>query len=338
MNEHAAQPSPILFFETVNAYQRTAALKAALELDVFTALAEGKTTAQAAAARCRTAERGMRILLDYLVIIGFLTKADEQYALTDDSAFFLDRNNPSYLGGAIEFLLAPELTAGFDKLGEAVRKGGTTLSDEGTMSPENPIWVRFARAMMPMMVMPAQAIAQLVQVAPSRPVKVLDVAAGHGIFGITLAQAHSNVEVVALDWPSVLQVAQENAQRFGVGDRHTLLPGSAFEVDWGSGYDLVLLTNFLHHFDPPACEQLLKKAQAALNEGGRVVTLEFIPNEDRVTPPPAATFALMMLGGTAAGDAYIAADYDRMFRHTGFARSEFHSLPGSPQTVIVSQK
>ncbi len=338
MNEHTAQPSPILFFETVNAYQRTAALKAAIELEVFTALAEGNTTAASLAARCRTSERGMRILLDYLVIIGFLTKAGEPYALTADSAFFLDRNKPSYLGGAIEFLLMPELIGNFDKLSEVVRKGGTVMSEEGTVSPENPIWVQFARAMMPMMMMPAQAIAQLVQVAPDRPAKALDIAAGHGIFGITLAQAYPNVEVVALDWASVLEVARENAQKFGVADRHSLLPGSAFEVDWGSGYDLILLTNFLHHFDPPTCEQLLKKAHAALNENGRVITLEFIPNEDRVTPPGAAAFSLMMLGSTAAGDAYTAAEYKEMFHHAGFARSEFHPLPGSPQTVIVSQK
>lgn len=338
MDEHIAQPSPILFFETVNAYQRTAALKAAIELDVFTALAEVSTTAQAVAARCRTSERGMRILLDYLVIIGLLTKAGEQYALTPDSALFLDRNKPSYLGGTIEFLLAPEVTGGFDKLSEAVRQGRTAVSDEGTMEPENPIWVRFARAMVPMVMMSAQAIAQMVRVAPDRPVKVLDVAAGHGIFGITLAQANPNVEVVALDWPNVLEVARENAQRFGVGDRHTLLPGSAFDVDWGSGYDLVLLTNFFHHFDPPTCEQLMKQTHAALNEGGRVVTLEFVPNEDRVTPPTAAAFSIMMLSGTAAGDAYTAAEYEQMFRHAGFARSEVHPLPGSPQTVIVSQK
>lgn len=338
MNEHTAQPSPILFFETVNAYQRTAALKAAIELDVFTAIAEGNSTAQAVAARCRTSERGMRILLDYLVIIGFLAKAGEQYALTPDAAFFLDRNKPSYLGGAIEFLLAPELTGAFDELSEAVRKGGTVVSEDGTMSPENPIWVRFARAMAPMMMMPAQAIAQLVPVVADRPVKVLDIAAGHGIFGITLAKAHPNVEVVALDWPNVLEVARENAARFGVAERHSLLPGSAFEVDWGSGYDLILLTNFLHHFDAPTCEQLLQRAQAALNAGGRAVTLEFIPNEDRVTPPPAAAFALMMLGSTASGDAYTAAEYEQMFRRAGFAHNEFHPLPGSPQTVIVSQQ
>jgi hypothetical protein len=245
MKEQNAQPSPILFFETVNAYQRTAALKAAIELEVFTALAEGNTTAHAVATRCHTSERGMRILLDYLVIIGFLTKAGEQYALTADSAFFLDRNKPSYLGGTIEFLLTPELMGNFDKLSEVVRKGGTVMSDEGTVSPENPIWVQFARAMMPMMMMPAQAIAQLAQVAETARPKCSTSPPDTASSASRLAQAYPNVEVVALDWASVLEVARENAQKFGVADRHSLLARQRVRGDWGRGYDLILLTNFL---------------------------------------------------------------------------------------------
>src|SRR5712692_11559838 len=97
------QPSPALFFETINAYQRTAALKAAIELELFTAIGEGNTTAPAAARRCSTAERGMRILCDYLTVIGFLTKTGNEYRLTPDSAMFLDRRSPAYLGGAITF-------------------------------------------------------------------------------------------------------------------------------------------------------------------------------------------------------------------------------------------
>lgn len=84
-------PSPELIFDTLNAYQRTAALKGAIQLDVFTAIGEGNATAKAIAARCQTSERGMRILCDYLVIIGFLTKQGSNYGLTADSAMFLDR-------------------------------------------------------------------------------------------------------------------------------------------------------------------------------------------------------------------------------------------------------
>src|SRR5450432_3843556 len=103
MSSPATQPpSPHLFFQTVNSYQRTAALKAAIELEVFTAMGEGNATAAAIAERCQTSERGMRILCDYLCIMGFLTKDDGHYGLTQDSAVFLDIRSPAYLGGAID--------------------------------------------------------------------------------------------------------------------------------------------------------------------------------------------------------------------------------------------
>ncbi|MDQ3012968.1 MAG: methyltransferase domain-containing protein, partial [Acidobacteriota bacterium] len=277
------------------------AIKGAIELDLFTAIAEGHTTANALADKCQASERGMRILCDYLVINGFLTKQDDQYSLTQDSAIFLNRHSPAFMGGMMEFLLDPMMVAAQSDTAAIVRKGGTVISDEGSVSPENPVWVKFARAMMPMMMLPAQAMAELATVDPSRKIKVLDIAAGHGIFGIAFATRYPNVEVTALDWAPVLAVATENAQKFGVADRHHLLPGSAFDVEFGGEYDLILLTNFLHHFDVATNETLLKKVRASLAEGGRVLTLEFIPNDDRVTPPMSAGFAMTMLASTAAG-------------------------------------
>lgn len=330
-------PSPELLFTTINAYQRTAVIKAAIELELFTAIGEGNTTAAAIASRCQSSERGARILCDTLVINGFLTKQAGQYGLTPDSALFLDQRSPAYLGGVIEFLLDPMMVAGLSDVAGAVRKGGTTISAEGTVSPENPVWVKFARAMMPMMMPSAQAMAQLIRVDADRKIRVLDLAAGHGIFGIAFAQANPNVEVTALDWAPVLAVASENAAKFGVADRHHLLPGSAFDVEFGGGYDLILLTNFLHHFDVPTNETLLKKVHGALAEGGRALTLEFVPDEDRVSPPMMASFALMMLCSTAAGDAYTFAEYDRMFTNAGFAKNKLHELPPT-QRLIESHK
>jgi ubiquinone/menaquinone biosynthesis C-methylase UbiE len=330
------QPSPEHFFSAVFAFQRTFALKGAIDLGLFTAIAEGDSTAKAIAARCQTSERGMRILCDFLTIDGFLTKQADTYALTPDSSLFLDRRSPAYLGGLTEFLNASTVIDSNSDVAAIVRKGGTVLAHE-TVSPENPIWVTFARAMMPMMMMPAKTMAAIVNVDRQRKVRLLDIAAGHGIFGIAFAQAYPNVEVTAVDWAPVLEVATENAQKFGVADRHHLLPGSAFEVEFGSGYDLVLLTNFLHHFDAATNEALLKRVHAALNAGGRAVTLEFVPNDDRVTPPMQASFALTMLASTAAGDAYTFAELQRMFANAGFARSEMHELPPS-ERLIVSYK
>jgi SAM-dependent methyltransferase len=332
--------SPIHFFDTINAYQRSEALKAAIELNLFTAIAEGHETAAAIAESCEVAERGARILCDYLTVIGFLTKPEaNRYQLTPDSAVFLNRHSPAYLGGATEFLLSPMLLAGFQETAAAVRKGGTVIGEHGgTVAPDNPIWVRFARGMGAMMAMPAQMIAQLVDPQADRPLRILDIAAGHGRFGLAFATRNPQAHVTALDWAAVLEVAKENAAQAGVTERYETIAGSAFDVDFGGPYDVVLLTNFLHHFDPPTNETLLRKVHAALADGGRAVTLEFVPNEDRVSPPPAAMFSLVMLVGTPAGDAYTRSELEQMASRAGFTRNEFHPLPQFPGSVLISHK
>lgn len=330
--------SPLLFFNTVNAYQQSAAIKAAIDLDLFTAIAEGRESTQEIAERCNASERGTRILCDYLTVLGFLSKQDNRYSLTQDSAFFLDRKSPAYIGEVTQFLLSPMLAEGFKDLAAAVRKGGTAVSDEGTVSAENPIWVQFARAMAGLQTMPAQLLARFIGGDSSKKIKVLDIAAGHGLFGITLAQQNPQAEITALDWANVLEVAKENATNAGVIDRYRLLEGSAFDVDFGGDYDIVLITNFLHHFDPPTCEKFLKKVHDSLAEGGRAVTLEFVPDDDRISPPETAKFSLIMLASTPSGDAYTFAELEAMFARAGFSQSELHELPPSINQVVVSHK
>jgi ubiquinone/menaquinone biosynthesis C-methylase UbiE len=334
---HAAQPSPLLFFDTMNAHQRTEALKAAIELDVFTAIGEGNQTAAALAQRCKAAERGMRILCDYLVIIGFLLKEGSVYRLTPDSAAFLDRRSPMCITSAVIFLGDPQLTDRFKNLAAAVRKGGT-LAGDGSLEPEHPMWIEFAKGMAPLTALPAELMAKLVGAEKGEKWKVLDIAASHGMFGITFAKKNPHAEIYAVDWKNVLELAKENARKAGIDGRYHTLPGSAFDVEFGTGYDIVLLTNILHHFDAATCETLLRKVHTALKPGGRAVTLEFVPNADRVSPPQAAGFSLTMLAATPAGDAYTFAELERMCRNAGFAASEMHAIPPSIHNVVISTK
>jgi 2-polyprenyl-3-methyl-5-hydroxy-6-metoxy-1,4-benzoquinol methylase len=165
--------------------------------------------------------------------------------------------------------------------------------------------------------------------------RVLDIAAGHGLFGIEIAKQNAQAHVTGLDWAPVLRVALKNAEKAGVKDRYDMLPGSAFEVEFGGPYDAVLLTNFLHHFDKPTNVKLLKKVRAALKPGGRAATLEFVPNEDRVSPPMPASFAMVMLASTAAGDAYTFAELSAMYAEAGFKGITEHPIPMSPHTVVM---
>jgi SAM-dependent methyltransferase len=335
----AAQPSPVAIFRTMNAFQQTAALQAALDLDLFSAVGEGLRLPAELAKRSGAAERGVRILCDYLTILGLLAKEDAGYRLTTDAAMFLDRSSPAYLGGTIQFLTSPAIRAGFDQLTSAVRQGGTAVSQQGMVEPENPAWVEFAETMAPLMRMPAEWIAGLVaaQAAPARPLRVLDIAAGHGLFGLAIARAVPRAEITAVDWPNVLEVARRNAREAGVEARYNTQPGNAFTVEYDAGYDVALLTNFLHHFDRAACTALLSKVRTALRPGGRAIALEFVPNEDRVSPPMAAGFALTMLAGTPSGDAYTFEEYRHMFREAGFSRCELETHPVIPEQLIVAQ-
>ncbi len=236
-------PNPGLIFETFNMYQRSAALKAAIELDLFTEIAKGNGTAEALAGALGASTRGVRILADFLAIMGFLSKEGLEYSLSLEARLFLDKSSPAYFGGAARFILDPKLMAPFQDLAQIVRTGRTTLPDEGTVSYDNPIWVEFAEAMAPMQFGAALEIASIID--GTGEMSVLDIAAGHGLFGIAIAQRNQQARVTALDWAHVLEVATANAGKMGVAERHAALPGDAFTVDFGGPYDVCAGDQFL---------------------------------------------------------------------------------------------
>lgn len=331
------QPFPERFFGCMTSFARGAALKGAIELDLFTVLSENGQTAESLALRLQTSTRGTRILCDYLTVEGFLMKEDSRYSATPEVAMFLNRKSPAYIGSAALFLGSQMLLENFRDLAGCVRKGGT-VNASGTLAPEHPIWVEFAHSMAPMAAMDAELIARLLNVGIRKQCKVLDIAAGHGMYGISLARHNPDAEIDALDWKNVLAVAQDNARKAGISSRYHTIEGSALEVDFGRGYDIVLLTNFLHHFNPATNESLLRKVHAALQPKGRAVALEFVPDSDRLTPPMAAEFSLMMLASTPEGDAYTFQELERMFNNAGFRSPEIHAIPPSPERVIIGTK
>jgi tRNA A58 N-methylase Trm61 len=333
------RPAPTLIFETLNAYQRTAALRAAIELELFTAIADGNTTVQKIAARVQASEKGVRILCDFLTVVGLLQKQGGEYSLTPDSATFLNRHSPMYMGTASKFFAAMERQLNASEgLTAAVRKGGTVVGADGVMAPEDPIWVEFAHSMAPVIAMPAGLLANVINAGRSDKIRVLDIAAGHGLFGISIAKQNPNAEVVAVDWAPVLNVARENAAKANVSHRFSTIAGNALEVDLGAGYDVAVLANFLQLLDVKSIIELMRKVHAALVPGGRAITPGFIPNDDRVSPPGDANFAMVALAFTTGADAYTVSECQEMLRHAGFARSELQQLVPSPQRAIVSYK
>jgi ubiquinone/menaquinone biosynthesis C-methylase UbiE len=217
-------------------------------------------------------------------------------------------------------------------LTETIRQNGTAL-EEPLAGDEVQEWVMFARTMQPMMAAAAEFISGLIM-REGTPKKVLDVAASHGMFGIAVARLAPQCEIVAQDFPSVLEITAQNARAAGVPI--TLLPGSAFTVDLGTGYDAVIVTNLFHHFCAEDNIALMRRFHAALRSGGRMLTLEFVPNSDRISPPAPASFSMMMLANTPAGDAFTMAEYDEMLDAAGFGAREIMDVPMSAQQLIVA--
>jgi hypothetical protein len=303
--QDAGAPSPELIFETFNAYQRSAALSAAIELDLFRAVGQGPGDLASLARQCASSERGIRILCDYLTVVGLLAKQDGHYRHTPSSAMFLDPRSPACIASAARFLCHQYHAEPFARLAQAVRSGHTVLPGGGSVEPDNPIWVDFATGMAPMTGVLVGPLAAVVLDGLAGPLQVLDIAAGHGLFGIEVAKLHPEAAITA--------------------------------VEYGGPYDIVLLTNFLHHFDRPTCVSLLRKVRAAMKPGGRAAALEFVPDEDRVSPPVAAAFSLTMLAHTVGGDAYTFRELEKMYQAAGFDNITRHPVPRSAHTVVMGR-
>jgi ubiquinone/menaquinone biosynthesis C-methylase UbiE len=322
-------------YEATLAYQKTAALTAAIKLDIFTLIGPGAATSDALAKKTAASSRGIRILCDFLTVIGLLRKHDGAYSVAEPGRRYFDRSSPAWMGSSIEFFAAPELLRlVLDDPVSYVRQGGS--AGLAYLAPDHPIWLRFARAMTPIARLTAKRAAAQLAIGPFRPpAAVLDVAAGHGFYGIELARALPEAIVTAVDWPGILELASANATAEGIGGRYRTVAGSAFEVDWGGPFDLVILANFLHHFGPEECATLLRKVKFSLSQQGRACAIDFVPDDDRVSPPMQAMFAFWMLATTPGGDAHTLSDYDEIAKGAGFRGATARPLRPTPQSLIM---
>ncbi|HEY2826926.1 MAG TPA: class I SAM-dependent methyltransferase [Pirellulales bacterium] len=321
-------------FDVALAYQKTAALIAAVKLDIFTVVGADTLSLDDLSSRTGASPRGLRILCDYLTVIGLLEKQDSRYTLTHVARTFLDESAPLAMGRIVDFVAAPEILDLFlgDPVSYVKRGGSVGLAN---VSPDHPVWVRFAKAAVPFAATTAKRVAAYVATLPDQPYTVLDIAAGHGLFGIEIAKILPEALVTAVDWSQVLSVTRANAEAAGVGDRFRMLAGNALEMDWGGDFDLILLPNFLHHFDMPTCVSLLRKVKESISVGGRVLGIDFVPNEDRISPPTAAMFAFWMLATTPGGDAYTVRELDEMAKEAGFLGATTRPLAPTPESLII---
>lgn len=251
---------------------------------------------------------------------------------------FLVREGAAYLGDLADVFFSDWQWRGHLGLADAVRQGGTISDEQNVETPQHPFWETFVDAWTGASFPSAHAVAAILApwAATRRPLEILDVACGSGIYGATLAGAHDGSRVAFLDWPSVLKSTRAYAGQFGVDARAHYLSGDMFEIQLGGPYDLALASHVFHHFAPERCVELLRRIAEALKPGGRIAIHDFIVTTTPAQEPAAALFSVIMLVRTKQGRAYTLNDYETMLSQAGFGPPELNDIAGLPTRVLVA--
>ena len=310
-------------------------LMAALDLNVFSKIHEGRKTAAQTARACDASERGMRMLLDALTSLGILQKAQGgQYSLPAFVAQFLVRESPDYLG---DFLNIDTIWQAWGGLTESVRTGKPFRTVEHQQEAEE-FFPKLVRGLHVINRQPAQNLERRIAgTLPPHP-HVLDVAAGSGVWGIAFAEADPQTRVTAQDFPGVIPVTRSYVERHRVARQYDYLPGDLRAVDFGQGrFDVAILGNIVHSEGVESSRDLFRRIHRALRGDGQMVIVDMVPNDERTGPVFPLIFALNMLVNTEQGGTYTFDEYREWLTDAGFrsveARDiEFHS------PVIIGRK
>jgi hypothetical protein len=314
------------------------AIDSAIQNRVFDVLDSGPKSVAEISKETGASVRGLTAVMNLLAHINLLAKsADGRYSLTPESAAFLVKSKPSYMGGFIH-QVGTRLAEGFLQLPEITRTGMPPSGDESERPEAAAFFEELVVDIMPLAYPPAQKLAEVLGVSrATQPVSVLDLASGSGAWGIALAQASPQVSVTAVDWPSVLTVTRRIAGRYGVAEQFHDLGGDLFRVDYGTGHSIATLGNILHMLGPTENKTLLKKTFDALAPGGTIAIGEFLVDDDRNGPLVPLTFAINMLLHTRNGNAYSFAEIRSWLEETGFVNARLQAAPG-PSPLVLAEK
>jgi 3-hydroxy-5-methyl-1-naphthoate 3-O-methyltransferase len=318
-------------------YVPTVVLEAAIRHRVFDVLDGGPKTLKETAAATGASERGLRAVMNVLVGLNFLAKVDEQrYALTPESETFLVSTKPGFQGGFLRHA-SGQLIPKWLQLNEIVSTGKPAVSVnlEGAGSD---FFQRFVVDIFPMSYPSALALAKHLALNQSAAgVKVLDLAAGSGVWGIALAQSSNRVTVTAVDWADVLPATRGTVERFGLTDRFTFVSGDLLTADFGRGHNVATLGHILHSEGETRSRTLLRKVFESLAPGGTIAIAEFLVNEDRTGPVGSLFFAANMLVNTDDGDTYSFEEIRGWLMEAGFTDARLLEAPG-PSPLILATK
>jgi 3-hydroxy-5-methyl-1-naphthoate 3-O-methyltransferase len=317
-------------------YVPTFVLEAAIRHRVFDVLDSGPKTLQETAVATGASERGLRAIMNVLVGLNFLAKTEGKYALTPESETFLVSTKPSFFGGILKHT-SGQLIPKWLEMNEIVATGKPAVA-VNEQSAGSEFFQKFVIDIFPMSYPSAQALANhLAHGKSATPVRVLDLAAGSGVWGIAQAQTAPNVTVTAVDWPDVLPATRATVARFNLTDRFTFVEGDLLTADFGTGHTLATLGHILHSEGEARSKTLLRKTYDALAPGGTIAIGEFLVNADRTGPVPSLLFAANMLVNTENGDTYSFEEISDWLTAAGFTNPRLLEAPG-PSPLVLATK
>jgi ubiquinone/menaquinone biosynthesis C-methylase UbiE len=312
-------------------------LEAAVHHRIFDVLDGGPKTISQVQKETGASERGLTAVMNALVGMDFLAK-DKQgmFSLTPESSAFLVSTKPGFQGGFIRHG-SEQLIPKWLHLNKIVATGqpAASVNQEG---PGSDFFQRFVDDIFPLSYPAAQTLSRHLSANGSAaPVRVLDLAAGSGVWGIALAQGSEQVSVTAVDWPDVIPITRKTVGKFGLTDRYAFIAGDLLQVDFGTGHTVATLGHILHSEGIDRSRELLKKTFQALAPGGTIAIAEFLVNADRTGPLNGLFFALNMLVNTDSGDTYSFEEISGWLTDAGFTHPRTLESPG-PSPLILATK
>ena len=339
-----AHPTPERILQTGMAFWSSKALLSAVELGLFTALADGPLSAEQLRDRLGLHPRAVPDFPDALLALGFLEREGVGEAATyrnsEDAQAFLDRRSPRYVGGLLEMANA-RLYPFWGDLTEALRTGRPQNEIKHTGEPmfvklyEDP--ARLEQFMAAMSGISAGNFAQLAERFDFRPYRTLaDIGGATGQLACTVAARHPRLACTTLDLPAVTEIARRHIEARGLADRVQARPIDFF-ADPFPAADVITMGMILHDWNLEKKLLLMRKAYEALPEGGCLIAVDHVIDDARRRNAFGLLMSLNML--IEFGDAfdYTGADFDRWAREVGFRRTELIPLAG-PASAAVAHK
>jgi predicted nicotinamide N-methyase len=307
------------------AYWESAALMAAVELEVFTAIAHGHDTIPAAATAIGISERNAERLLTCLAAMTLLERGDDgRFTNAPDVQRFLVKDGERYAGPWILFT-KPRWTA-FGELSERLRR-----REENKLGQYTEFTVEDARRYHAATYSIGMGAARLF----SRSVDLtgrkllLDLGGGSGAYSIVATQTYPGLKAIVLDLPPVVVVAREYIAANGAADRVSAVAGDFTTAEFPQGVDVVVMASNLPQYEPALIRLVVGKAFAALAPGGEMHLIGETLHDDRRGPLSAALWGLNEAVQGSTGVAHTEGEVRGYLHEAGFTDVTVHPfVPG----------